>query len=512
MVTTLAEEQAKAANQGKPGYDVFGDPVQGKPLATGGADSTGLPPALIATSGTSRSQYNDNVTKMNTALTNVAAGAGAKQFNYVDKTGKVQTLNANSSDEALTKIQSLGADPHSGVEEVQKPEVKTNPDGTKVTTNPDGTTKTDNPDGSSTSTTTDGMELPSDVKKQYDDVITQADATLQQRQDDIDAAKATVANDPAANAALDAIRHQYDVLINSMKEKNKILLGGYQVGQARSGAMQFANEMSSNFMSEEMDKANGRISDLVTKENDLLLKTTIAYKTGNVKALHDAQTAYDKANSDKLKAIGDLAKATSDHVKDVQAQEKIDAADLKADINTKNSQKQDVVNFAQSSGDTATASAILQLDPTSPTFTQDLAKLQSQIAIKSKNVWSEPYSLGTNIVQKNSETGEIRTAVNPPNAPAAPKKTKDEEQSDLLSSISDTFIPGATVNGIPTVDADGAITPEAWKSAINEKGVNRANFIAKFATDIIGVDGKISAKYGLTPKEISNLGATVKTK
>lgn len=285
-------------------------------------------PALIVTSGSSRSQYADNVNKMNQATQNIQGGTPAtpglpsgtvKTPAYsLDKDGSIVGMDggvvahkddkggyssvSNASGKVLTGVDSSG----------------------NLMFGDGATTPADQKDGT--------PPLDPVVSKQYNDTITASNDTLVQRQADLDAAKATVQNDPAASAALDSIRQKYDILIKAMQDKNKILLGGYQTGQARMGALQFANEMSSNFMSEEMDKANGRISDLVAKENDLLLKTTIAYKTGDIKALNAAQTAYDKANADKLKAINDLVKATNDHVKTVQAQQKIDATEAKQKI------------------------------------------------------------------------------------------------------------------------------------------------------------------------------------
>ena len=294
--------------------------------------------SLIVTSGASRAQYANNVTSMNTALaaktptpTTNAGSTGANVSNEgkpgydvfgqpVDTSG-VQTARINGG-----TYQGMDGNSYYKYDGTPADNAPT-PVGSN-TSSGGGSSGDGTSDGTSTGgINTTGMDPA--VVKQYNDVITQSDQVLQQRQADLTAAKATVANDPAASAALDSIKSQYDVLIKAMQAKNQMLLGGYQVGQARSGAMQFANEMSSNFMSSEMDAANGRIGDLIAKENDLLLKTTIAYKTGDVKALNAAQAAYDKANTDKLKAIGDLVKATNDHVKQVQAQAKIDAAAVK---------------------------------------------------------------------------------------------------------------------------------------------------------------------------------------
>jgi len=55
---------------------------------------------------------------------------------------------------------------------------------------------------------------------------------------------------------------------------------------------------------------------------------------------------------------------------------------------------------------------ISRLDPKSSTFKQDLGAITSKITLKEE--WSEPYMLGGDYVQKNTKTGQIRTAVSVP--------------------------------------------------------------------------------------------------
>lgn len=64
------------------------------------------------------------------------------------------------------------------------------------------------------------------------------------------------------------------------------------------------------------------------------------------------------------------------------------------------------------------------------------------------------------------------------------------------------LVPGTDV---PTIDSDGKITPEAWKAAISSapaEGLTREDFIKAFGSQISTPDGKVSTKYGLSPKEI----------
>lgn len=145
-------------------------------------------------------------------------------------------------------------------------------------------------------------------------------------------AVATMQNDPAALAAASNIQRQFDVLIRQMQEKNNMILGGYKVGQARSGMLQYANEMSSNFMSMEMDKATQRIADLHSKELDAINRSNEAYKNKDVAALKAATASYNNILKEKQKNLTDLNKLVNDAVKNNQAQAKADAAASKQQI------------------------------------------------------------------------------------------------------------------------------------------------------------------------------------
>ncbi len=357
------------------------------------------PPATLVTSSQSRSTYNNNVNNMNTALTNlkqtnannpsvvdalnlnglpsdlnsrakmaVNMGLAKTTQEYIDSANK--GTNGDINLKMLGNMRGVGATDkpitdnkgdNPGAQTTGPTVLKgdynagdfTAPDGSDFSIDANGNiTKGDGqyavghniseyPDiaGQIPKNNTSGIDtskLDPGIAKAYNDIIKQADDIMVQKRLDLDAAKATVSDDPAATAALDSIKNKYDVLIKAMKDKNDMLIGGYNVSNARSGGMQYTPEMTSNFMSVEMDNANGRITDLINQEQDLLLKTTIAYKNDDIKAFKAGQTAYDKANTDKLKAINDLAKATNNAVKLSQAQSKIDAQALKDGIANNN--------------------------------------------------------------------------------------------------------------------------------------------------------------------------------
>jgi hypothetical protein len=153
----------------------------------------------------------------------------------------------------------------------------------------------------------------------------------------VTSAAATMSNDPAAQAAAASIQQQYGVLIKAMQEKNKIVLGGYTQNAARSGSLQYANDMTETFMSNEMDRASGRIADLTSKMQDAVLKSNAAYAAKDIKAFDTAQKAVDAIRKEQSSTMSTLLTATNNQVKNVQAQAKIDATTAKnlltADIN-----------------------------------------------------------------------------------------------------------------------------------------------------------------------------------
>lgn len=285
---------------------------------------------LIVTSGASRTQYNSNVSSMNNTLTSINGGGGAQPGADPTKAGSYgyDTFGNKVSTTGVDQMKTSGGtytgqDGNMYYKYDNTPVPDNAPADTGSGTDTGGGTGTDGGSSTTDSNGVDTSKLDPGTKKMYTDAITTADQTVQQRQADLTAAKATVANDPAASAALDAIGHKYDVLIQAMKDKNAISIGRAQTGVAAFGGL---GVMNTNFMSDEMDAANSRITNLVNQEQDLLLKTTIAYKNGDVKALNAAQNAYDKANTDKLKAINDLNTATNKAVTQAQAQQRIDTA------------------------------------------------------------------------------------------------------------------------------------------------------------------------------------------
>lgn len=315
-------------------------------------------PSLIVTSGASRNDYANNVNTMTTAAQSLTP---AKPISTsTDANGNVSTYNSDgtrtTTDKAGNKItpqtpvnvlgdSQTGAKVTKSVAETNGSMTVTYDDGTqaKFVQNPDGTYKQDSTSSTSESGGSTGdssqsgdgsapkmnSSLDPSVMKAYQDSIGNLDASIASAKDALTQATATLANDPAAQAAVAQIMAKYDTQIQLMKDKNAMLLGSYRTNAARSGSLQYANDMYSNFMSEEQDRATQRITDLISQETQLVLKSQQASKDGDVKALASATKAYQDANKAKIDAIGKLLTATNNQTKTLQAQQKIDQATTK---------------------------------------------------------------------------------------------------------------------------------------------------------------------------------------
>lgn len=326
--------------------------VSGRLLSSDENNGTSTTNPLIVTSGASRTAYNDNVNNLNTTKTNLTGATPGKQtYNFVDTSGKVQSVSAASPEEAMASAGNI--DPKSGVMTPatlgtdgkpvaattdatsgsstsgdQSATAQTNDDGS--TTNADGSTS--NVDG--TVTMPDGTRVDASLASTFKDSNARLDQGIEDAKGVLTQAAATLQNDPVATNAISAIMSKFDDQIKLMKAKNAILLGASRVNSARSGALQYAPEMNDNFMSEEQDAAVGRVSDLITKESQAALTAEAAYKKGDVAAFTAASNALTKAQDDKTKSINDLLTQTDKIVKERQAQAKIDQAATKATLAT----------------------------------------------------------------------------------------------------------------------------------------------------------------------------------
>lgn len=106
----------------------------------------------------------------------------------------------------------------------------------------------------------------------------------------------------------------------------------------------------------------------------------------------------------------------------------------------------------------------------------------------------------------NSKTGQVVKDLGSTGSKTPVKLTGAERAADAISKYSAVFIPGASLpDKTPILDAEGFITPKAWKAAIADapnQGLNRKEFIQQFGHLLYTDDGEVDPKYGLTPAEL----------
>lgn len=521
----------------------------GTPKTAAAPTTPASSPSLIVTSGSSRTAVNSSVNNLNTALSGIStpattntAPAGSPLQPNNPQAGATYGTGAESGALIATPSSTQSLRINGGTYTGQDGNLYYKYDGTAADNSPapsgsnggsntPGTTTT-NDDGSSSITLNDGtsVSIPAGtdpgLASEYTSAVNNANSILAERQNDLTAAQATVQNDPAATAALQTISDQYNVLIQQMQAKNSQVLGK---ASSAVGAFGGLGQMSQNFMSDEMDAANTRVANLVAQEQDLLMKTSIAYKTGDLKALSAAEDAYQQANTAKLTAINDLLTATNKQVAANQAQQKIDAATAKAQ-NT-----QDLSNSVKGAAGALTlASTNFGVTDPSKLSSDQLNQLaaaygvsnpaillsqmttayatQQKATLTASNTQSE-----IDTRQQNANTSASRAATAAAKTQAGPKLTAAQSTANEVTGIN-KLLTMKDENGTPYIDQDsltagsngskGYFTVAGFNTLVTNTSLPRATFIKQYASyfspDNLG-------NYGLTPAEQATIENTGKT-
>jgi len=163
--------------------------------------------------------------------------------------------------------------------------------------------------------------LAPSLQSLYANNIQQQQQQQAQAYQTLEQAKATLANDPAALAAVAAINAKYQVLIDAMNLKNTQVLGKASNSVAAFGGL---GTMSTNFMSDQMDAASSRIATIVSEQQNAVLTAQSAYGKEDLAAFNTAMTAYQKTITDMNTSLIALNTATDKQVTQTQAQAKID--------------------------------------------------------------------------------------------------------------------------------------------------------------------------------------------
>lgn len=286
-------------------------------------------PSLIVTSGASRNDYSNNTNTLQAATSNISSTTSDPSVvNYLNKNNLPSDYGSRATLAKQNGINNYTGTAEQNTQLLGMLEKGTSDSGGGTTTTPAKPGKEDSADTSS-----DGMVPYTDdngtthridptVKNAFDTSLSQLDTQIADAKSNLQSALSTMQNDPAAASAIGLIMQKYDQQIQAMKDKNRMVLGQAVVGGARTGMLQYANEMETNFMSEEQDKASKRVTDLITLETNMVLKAQAAYKKGDISAFSTATKALETATKDKTDAINKLLSASDKVVKEKQAETK----------------------------------------------------------------------------------------------------------------------------------------------------------------------------------------------
>lgn len=293
---------------GAPGSSTNGGPNAQQNTPTG----TSLPASTqTTTTPTTNSGGNSNggsAYTPPTTATQVSLPGGATGY-YTPANGTTPESMTDAQGNALTYSQSVGGwiDPTTG----------TAPVATSASSGGSGS------DGSSgTDVNASAVSgLPPDLQAIAKSNLDNLDAQYAQAQSSVTAAAANLANDPALASAISSIQGQYKVLYDAMGLKNQQVLGR---AASEVGAFGGLGVMNQSFLSNEMDAAQTRLSDIISKEQAAIINAQAAYNKGDVAALDAATSQLKDAQTAKSTAVSQLLTATNNAVKTQQAQAKID--------------------------------------------------------------------------------------------------------------------------------------------------------------------------------------------
>lgn len=445
-------------------------------------------PVGIVTSKQSQTTYNQNVADMNNANTALKNSIQAQ----IDKL-QGQVTNANNAGYGVG-----GANAGKDV-----PDKVLNPptDGSTIMTDANGNNYTV-PPGMDTS-------IASSLINNLD--VATSEITSYQKQIET-LGSYDVNTDPVAMAAAQSIKDSYDVLIKQMENKNKILMGSITTNAARSGALQYANEMDSMYKNAEFDAATQRITDLKQKETDAINKSNEAYKSGNVKMLEQASKDLNAAQAEGRNALLDLQKTIDSTIKSNQAQAKIDAAEAKAQ------QTSDITvskSIAQAALDALEAAGIT--DPASLEYANAIQQIADEQGI------SNPTILQGQIATLNPASGtaalknkNIISTINKRNQPKTSAPTKPKVDGGFTYTPADVF-QGATILNKGATMPDGTVLGGRGSEYVNTGTYNYMyhNWVdvnngtpAGFLKEYPVVGNVNPADYGSLPANIRPKAAT----
>lgn len=337
----------------------------------------------------------------------------------------------------------------------------------------------------------------------------QAFATLQ-------SAQATLANDPAATQAINAIYAQYQTLIDQMNQKNQQVLGK---ASASVGAFGGLGVMSQGFLSDEADDASQRIATLVSEQNSAVLAAQASYGKEDLDAFNTAMDNYNKTIDSMNTALSDLSDAVDKQVTEQQAQQRLDLDTQTAQVTN------DGKIATANAGQIASALTAQGVDLGS----YDYSSLAQTLGI------SDPTTLGSAVIaaqqasakadldtantQDEMQDRDITTADSQATTAATIQKDAFDEANTKTTpadfySYANNLVTGTNPatgkpytdgSGVPYADSNGFITPSGWKNLLSlatTNGVSQADLFSEYSNKLYASKAD---SYQLTPEQITEL-------
>lgn len=112
--------------------------------------------------------------------------------------------------------------------------------------------------------------------------------------------------DERSSQMMDSIKQRFALRREQQKRTNEAVLAGTRTAGIRSGRNRYATELQDSILAAEESAGLQRIAELDAQEQQLLLEAQAANDEKSYKLLADKISAYDKASSEKRKAVLDL--------------------------------------------------------------------------------------------------------------------------------------------------------------------------------------------------------------
>jgi len=247
-----------------------------------------------------------------------------------------------------------------------------------------------------------------------------------------------VMNDPEFQQIASGIESQWNTRIETMRQINKSRAGSITQLGTRLGSRYLAGGMA-GIISEEEKQGMNRIAELETQKQSALAQAQKSFRTEKWNEYVDLINIAEKRYNEQITEIDKLNKKATEENKKLDEEntnikrdtaiselsglgivDKKEVLKFLNDNGIKTTLKQvdDALKILETTDDLVGTSSDLRtfkaffpdVDITTPEGLQRFYDFRD----KGKIEWSEPYMLGGDYVQKNTKTGQIRTAVNVP--------------------------------------------------------------------------------------------------